>query len=77
MGKLKRKLTRLKGRVVEPWSDAAGDRHSEAKAHIEAETGRVPDEREIEQVKHEIKVERGDISPRRTRRRARTRNRRY
>lgn len=67
VGSLKRLLTRWKGRIVEPWSDAAGDRRSEAKARIEANTGHVPDDRELERVEHKVKVEHGDVDPRMSR----------
>ncbi len=76
MGKLERALTRLKGRIVEPVSDAAGDRRSEAKTHLEAETGEVPDENAVKGAECNVRRRHGDISPPRTRRRRTTRSRR-
>jgi hypothetical protein len=61
---VKRKLTRLKGRIVEPVSDAAGDRRSEAKAHIEAASGDVPDDKDVERVERRVRRRHGDISSR-------------
>jgi hypothetical protein len=75
VGNLKRTLTRLKGRVVEPVSDAAGDRRSEAKARLEAKSGDVPDEHDVKRVERKVRRRHGDVSPPRTRRRWMTRSR--
>jgi len=72
---MKRKLTRLKGRVVEPLSDAAGDRRSEAKAHLEAESGKVPDEGDVERAEKKVRRRHGDISAPKPPRRWTTRSR--
>ena len=49
--------------LVEPASDAPGDRHSEAKAHIETESGAVPDDKDVERVERRVRRRHGDISP--------------
>ncbi|MCU1467545.1 MAG: hypothetical protein JWM72_3473 [Actinomycetia bacterium] len=61
MSKLSEFLTRAKGKVARPWADAAGDRHSEANAAIEAETGHKPDDQLLDAVEHEVRRRHGDI----------------
>ena len=56
------KIVRLKGKVMKPIADAAGDRRSEAKAKLEAETGAAPEKAEIDVVEHETRKQHGDIS---------------
>ena len=60
---------RWKGRMTETMADAAGDRHSEAKARLEAQTGQIPDDDTVDTVERKVRQRHGDT--RRTRRRQR------
>jgi hypothetical protein len=61
MGKLSEIWTRMKGKATRPIADAAGDRRSEAKAELEAHTGRKPEEDELHAVEDETRRRHGDI----------------
>lgn len=60
MSKLSEFLIRTKGKVARPWAEAAGDRHSEANAAIEAETGHKPDDQLLDAVEHEVRSQHHD-----------------
>ena len=53
-------LVRLKGKLTRPVAHAAGDRRSEAKARLEAATGRKPDEPVVDAVKQHVRREHRD-----------------
>ncbi len=57
-------LVRLKGKLVRPYAKAAGDRHSEAKAKLEAESGHKPPERTIDATEHELRRQYHDLDER-------------
>ena len=61
MSKLSELWTRTKGKVARPWADAAGDRHAEANATIEAETGHRPDPTSLHEVEHDVRRRHHDI----------------
>jgi hypothetical protein len=61
MSKLREFWTRTKGKVARPWAEAAGDRHAEASAAIQAETGRKPDEPLLGAVEDEVRRQHNDI----------------
>ena len=61
MGKFSELWIRTKGKATKPVADAAGDRRSEAKAKLEAETGHKPDESTLEAFEHEIRRKHGDV----------------
>lgn len=63
MSEVSDKIVKLKGKIMKPIADAAGDRRSEAKAKLEAETGTAPEEADIDVVEHETREQHGDISP--------------
>jgi hypothetical protein len=56
--------TRLKGKLIRPIADAAGDRHSEAKAHLEASTGQTPEDETIKNVEQVVRQRHGDTDGR-------------
>ena len=47
--------TRIKGKFVRPVADASGDREAEAKAVLEALTGREPDETALHDVTEQVR----------------------
>jgi hypothetical protein len=55
--------TRLKGKLTRPLADAAGDRRAQAKAEIEAATGKVPDDDTIDAVQQVVRKRQGDTDP--------------
>ena len=55
--------TRLKGKLMRPVADAAGDRHAEAKAHLEASTGTEPDAASIDAVQDHVRERHHDTLP--------------
>ena len=61
MSKLSEFFTRTRGKVARPWADAAGDRHAEANAEIEAETSHKPDQPLLDAVEHEVRRQHKDI----------------
>jgi uncharacterized protein YjbJ (UPF0337 family) len=61
MSKLSEIWTRTKGKVARPWAKAAGDRHAEASAAVEAATGRKPDAPLVDAVEHEVRRQYKDI----------------
>ena len=61
---------RLKGRLTRSIANAAGDRHSEAKAELEEFTGRKPDEATVDAVEKKVRVRHHDMRRKRPRRRA-------
>jgi hypothetical protein len=61
MGSLRERFTRIKGKATQPVANAAGDRRSEAKAEVEAQTGHKPSEPELHAAEHETRREHGDI----------------
>ena len=54
-------LVRLKGKLVRPYTKAAGDRHSEAKAKLEAESGHKPAEGTVDATEHDLRHDYRDI----------------
>ena len=61
MGTLSEFWTRLKGRATRPIADAAGDRRSEAKNALEADSGHRPAEYELKATEHETRRKHGDL----------------
>lgn len=55
--------TRLKGKVIRPVADAAGDRQAEAKADVQAHTGREPDDAAVETTEQKVRERHGDVQP--------------
>jgi len=55
--------SRLKGKVTRPVAEAAGDRHSEAKAEVRARTGHEPTDATTEVVERVARERHGDIEP--------------
>ena len=55
--------TRIKGKIMRPVADAAGDREAEAKAEHEAQTGREPDRQTLHVVKEHIRERHHDTQP--------------
>jgi len=53
--------SRLKGKVTRPVAEAAGDRHSEAKAEVRARTGHEPADATIEVAELVVGERHGDI----------------
>jgi hypothetical protein len=62
MSKLGKTLTRLKGKAMRPLADAAGDRRSEAKATLEAQTGEKPNEPQLNEYEYETRLHHGDLN---------------
>ena len=56
-------FTRLKGKLVRPVADAAGDRRAEAKAHLEAATGDKPDNAAVDDEKVVVRERHHDTLP--------------
>lgn len=52
---------RLKGKLVRPYAKAAGDRHSEAKAKLEAESGHKPPAPLLDATEHELRRDYHDL----------------
>lgn len=57
---MERNTTRLKGKIMRGVHVATGDREGEAKAAVEAETGREPTEREVADKTEDVKAEHHD-----------------
>jgi hypothetical protein len=55
------RMTRVKGRATRPIADAAGDRRSEAKNALEAQTGHRPEPRELHDMEQETRRKHGDL----------------
>jgi hypothetical protein len=53
--------TKLKGKATRPIADAAGDRRSEARNAVEAETGEKPPEPVIDVVEQAARRQHGDV----------------
>jgi len=53
--------TRLKGKFVRPIAEAAGDRHAEAKAHLEASTGTEPEPAAVDEAQDDVRKRHHDI----------------
>jgi hypothetical protein len=53
--------TRFKGKATRPIADAAGDRRSEAKNAVEAQTGEKPSEPVVDVVEQAARRKHGDI----------------
>jgi len=54
---------RLKGKLMRPVADAAGDRRAEAKAEFEAHTAQKPDDASLDAVEQAVRERHGDIEP--------------
>ncbi len=55
--------TRVKGSVMRPVANAAGDREAEAKAEHEARTGREPDGTTLHVVREQVRERHRDTQP--------------
>jgi hypothetical protein len=54
---------RVKGKVVRPVAEAAGDRRSEAKAEFQAHTAHTPSDSTLDVVEHAVREHHGDVEP--------------
>jgi hypothetical protein len=61
MSKLNEKITRIKGKVTRPIAQAAGDRHSEAKNAVEANTGKKPEDATLDAAEHATRAKHNDV----------------
>ena len=57
-------LKRLKGKVLRNLSVATGDREGEARGKVEEETGREPDQHELDDATEEVKASHHDYGER-------------
>jgi uncharacterized protein YjbJ (UPF0337 family) len=55
--------TRLKGKFARPVAEATGDRRAEAKAHLEASTGREPAEAAVDDAQDAVRKRHHDTLP--------------
>jgi hypothetical protein len=55
--------TRIKGKVIRPVAEAAGDRDAEAKARFEVSRGREPTDAEVAARREEVRARHHDTIP--------------